>query len=383
MILGALPPVRRKVPIQLRAASPQDLAAFKLFPERTLVAYKSGTQALTAALERCRQRGRLGRRVVLIPAYGCPDLVSACLAIGLTPRLVDVDHDRWAYAEGPLREAVDTSVLAVIAVNFLGLGDDAEAIKTIADAAGAAVIQDSAQNLPRSSSRWVGEEVVLSFGRGKPLNLLGGGLLASLGGGGKEERRKPMRRAELSHALKALGFNMLTDYRLYRLTGVFAKRSVGRTTYRQPVSAVQDPEVMWRFLGSLDEYCSRRSYNSARYERHLSAWKHCGIEPLSGVGDRDPAAEHLRYPILARDIAHRDALVSAMDAAGLGATAMYRLPLNQIDGVPACVRAQGPFPIATALADRLLTLPTHDQVIDRAISEINNVIERVSRSSFP
>ena len=50
-------------------------------------------------------------------------------------------------------------------------------LRPLADAAGAVLIEDSAQAFPRDGGGdfWQGDLVVLSFGRGKPVSLLGGG----------------------------------------------------------------------------------------------------------------------------------------------------------------------------------------------------------------
>src|SRR6185437_3404662 len=83
---------------------------------------------------------------------------------------------------------------------------------------------------------------------------------------------------------------------------------------------------------------------------------------------------YLRMPLLAATPRIRERILDRLRAAGLGASAMYQVPLNRIADVPEGVRHQGPFPGAEALAARIFTLPTHDgvtpSVVDQTCREI-------------
>src|SRR5262245_23054839 len=93
-----LTPVRRPVPLALAAADPAPLA--RLSGPLSLGLYGSGTEALAAALCEARRLARTPpgvRPEAVLPAYGCPDLVSACVFAGVHPRLVDNAPGRWGY----------------------------------------------------------------------------------------------------------------------------------------------------------------------------------------------------------------------------------------------------------------------------------------------
>ena len=184
--MKALPPVRRPVPLVARRVRKPLAAAFGGWGVRIC---GSGTQALAMALTDARMHLSAEAPEVILPAYGCPDLVTASVYAGLRPRLVDTaPSGQWGYDLGALKKVLAgegrsgqrgaDNCAAIVAVNLLGTGDQAVELAQIATETGIALIQDSAQHLPRHlPAQWLGDYVVLSFGRGKPLNLLGGGAL--------------------------------------------------------------------------------------------------------------------------------------------------------------------------------------------------------------
>ncbi len=365
MIWQALPPVRRPVPLWFDRSIDADAQWAEYFPGRSVIGYGSGTQALQAAIEDCLYR-LPGRRKVAIPAYGCPDLVTACMGAGAEPVLVDVYPDRWGYDLEALEKTLDDGFAAIVAVNLLGLGDNADVLRRFADKHGARLIQDSAQSLPRTPPKWVGDYVVLSFGRGKPLNLLGGGLLASsLGTKEPLQNERPADTGNrLTWFLRASLFNVATDRRLlpwvYRLTGY----RTGGTRYRAPVPTVESPAVT-RVAGCcLPGYRATPSYSIARYAPLLGRWKSLGIRRLcvANAPGQEAPMELLRLPLIAASQDGRDRMLVDLNGYGLGVTSLYQVSLPDIRDVPSGISAQGPFPGARSLATRLLTLPTHAQV---------------------
>lgn len=83
---------------------------------------------------------------------------------------------------------------------------------------------------------------------------------------------------------------------------------------------------------------------------------------------------NLRLPLLCKSRAQRDHLLAQINTAGLGGSAMYRVPLNAIAGMVQCVVRQGPFPNAMDLADRLLTLPTYCVAKDSVVNSVSQII---------
>ncbi len=192
----SLPPVRGVVSLGRDSSVDARGGLAALFRGRQLHLHQSGTAALAVALLDAKLRQRAAAPEAIVPAYGCPQLVAACLHAGVRPRLVDTVAGGWGYDLPQLRAALSADCVAVLAVNLLGTGDQVEEILPLARASGALVIQDSAQHLPTAPTEWPGDYVVLSFGRGKPLNLLRGGALAVPDA--RPPRRRIRPRAEVS-----------------------------------------------------------------------------------------------------------------------------------------------------------------------------------------
>src|SRR5215469_10953366 len=172
-------------------------------------------------MSNCASRSSVVAPEVVIPAYGCPDLVAACLNASLHPRLVDVAPSQWSYDLEALRSSLSNNTVAIVAINLLGLGDGSDELVRLCNERHIPLIQDSAQHLPRESIDWPGDYVVLSFGRGKPLNLLHGGALISRSGDGSSLATQPahytLRERLLSSRSAAIAFNGLTRPLIYRI----------------------------------------------------------------------------------------------------------------------------------------------------------------------
>ena len=375
----ALPPVRRVVSVARSTDAAGDSALMALSADRGYALFESGTHALMAILQHCRSQAGPGRDRVLLPAYGCPDLVTATLGAGLKPVLVDTASDSWGFDVAALQACADDSTVAIVAVNLLGCGADLSGLAHIAKNCGASLIEDSAQHLPRQAGQWSSDYQVLSFGKGKPLNLLGGG--AALG----PLTLAPAQRASLRHRLSgsrmaATVFNVLSHPRVYPWLLHVPGLGVGATVYHAPESLRAARSSLLPQLGSaLAGYRAAASYGSSGYTPYFDAWLQWGIRPLSGPGACGAAqpVEPLRLAMLAANGAQRDGLVAALSGAGLGATALYQHPLPQLSGIPACVQSQGPFPNAKALADSLFTLPTHRAVNAAVVRDIDQCLRQL------
>ena len=137
----------------------------------------SGTAALARALAFSARRKASTGADALLPAYGCPDLIAAAMAVNVNVRLIDIEPDSPWLDLRKIPESLGTAA-AIVAVNFLGMRERLEELLEAARARGVPLIEDSAQMAPFSAgSQPTGDLVVYSFGRGKPLTLLSGGAL--------------------------------------------------------------------------------------------------------------------------------------------------------------------------------------------------------------
>jgi len=362
---SALPPVRRAVPLR-RGDSAARLSMERFFGDRKITLYSSGTAALAQAMANCASRNSVRTPEVIIPAYGCPDLVAACVHASVYPRLVDIAHSQWSYDLEALVHSLSTNTVAIVAVNLLGIGDDAARLIRLCKERHIALIQDSAQFLPRESIDWPGDYVVLSFGRGKPLNLLhGGALISSLADKyppSVPPARYTTRARLLSSRMAAIAFNTITRPAIYRVFSALPGTGVGKVIYKPLTNPAPLPERAWqRVAPAFELYRQKPSYSRDIWAAAVEEWSDFGIAALDYPGSPLPA-EPLRLALLAPDRGVRDMLVENLDRAGTGASRFYGTDLTKVAGIPEVIACQSSFPNASSLADRLFTLPTHDLV---------------------
>lgn len=379
MRLSALPPVRRAVPLA-RGNSDSRRSMEKFFGDRRITVYASGTAALARAIANCAAQSPASAPEVIIPAYGCPDLVAACLHASVRPRLVDVAPSHWSYDLDALQASLTRETVAIVAVNLLGIGDGSTELAALCRTRGIPLIQDSAQHLPRQMITWPGDYVVLSFGRGKPLNLLHGGALI-------ESRATPCSSAIdpvtarytlkdrlLASRLAAVSFNILTRPHAYRLFSALPGTNLGQVTYEPLSNPAPLPERAWDQLGiAFQLYRQSQSYRRDIWAASLDQWKDMGIQELDCLGSR-AQTEPLRLALLAPERTARNTLVSTLNAIGLGASLLYGSDLTRVAGIPDAVTRQGPFPNAANLADRLFTLPTHNLLNTVAVERARRAV---------
>lgn len=323
--------------------------------------YASGAAALAALLAAAVRRLGVPGAEVILPAYACPELVSATLYAGAHPILVDLARDRPWLDLDRLADAVTSKTAAIVAVDLFGIPERIGEIR--ARAPHALVIEDSAQFFPhgRGGVGWQADCVVLSFGRGKPVSLLKGGaalckdpaLFADLAPG------SPVR-ARISRA-RVSAYNILRQPRLYWLPDSLPGLQLGGTRFK-PLTAIDAaPSDLgdWLVPNILAYRARAPSVRRKLLEAIPSAPNFIDLARVCGVTAMDPL---LRYPVLFADGASRDAAFLRLDRLGLGVSRLYGASLPHISGLEGHFGAAATYPNADSFARRLLTLPTHSNV---------------------
>lgn len=379
-LLYALPPVGD--PIEWRAGEPDRPPEALFAPYRTRF-YGSGTSALAAAIAAAAALAGLAHPEVVLPAYGCPDLVAAARCAGVVPVLVDLAPDRpWIDLE-LLAGALSARTVAVVAVDLFGIPERIAAIRALIEGSGTFLIEDAAQASPLLDAEDPhGDFVILSFGRGKPVSLLSGGAvltrephlhaaLPAPQGGASEGRRTVLR-----FAVRAALYNLLTHPRLYGWVSRMPFLHIGETRY-QPLERVEPPDVaaLTRLAANLQAYARRGAASRQDLHAHLGSVAAQGFVDLPLACAVPPAARLLRYPLLLPDPGLRDTLYRALDGAGLGASCMYPAPLPDLPGLHGDLASGRAFPQAQSFAGRILTLPLHARTSARDLAVIDRILE--------
>lgn len=366
-MLSLVPPVGSRIRLEAADAAP--------FAHRSDVRlYASGTAALAAAL-----RAAAGREVacdeVVLPAYGCPALVAAALYAGMRPVLVDLAPGSPFPSVSSVRQRIGSRSVC-IHVNFLGLPPPGSLIEHARFSNPLNHVYDCCQGWPIDGvcPDWAGAAVV-SFGRGKPITLGSGGAVFLNGALNEiatlapEPLTKP--RTSLGFMLRSVLYNTVLAPRAFYWVDKVPGLHIGETRFQKLESlqamcaqarkhlaaniAAYERSERWS-IGQVRASIGDRSLGSFRY--------------LNGFWDCAPDTRLLRLPLLAESKAKRELAVLQLRRAGFAATAMYRAPLWTFAGLEFLKRFEDECPNATDFADRLLTVPLHSGVSDRALENV-------------
>ena len=352
----------------------------------------SGTEALSLAVAvAIRRHPQLSTPEVIIPAYGCPDLVSAIVAQGAKPVLVDLLPNAPHMNDAGVREAITPSTVAVVGVGFLGIPERLEELSGICREHNLLLIEDSAQCLPpASATKSYADLVVLSFGRGKPINLMGGGALlirsdlAELAKEAVGQYPVAVLKVGTKWLVKRLVFNLLMMRLPYYVLERLPFLGIGETRFHrlETISRLDLPE---RVLQAGLRDFQLRPLIHQRYDTELAGLEARGWKCLTSdksetpLNDLQQLVPLLRYPVLAPCTDLRDRALAVLNSAGIGASAFYERTLPQIDGVEAAVEGRD-YPVASDFASRLLTLPTHENVTSADVKLMGRILFGVAES---
>lgn len=353
-----LPPAGEALALERTPAATQWLQNY--FAPQAVHYYGAGAQALAAALIALRPR-RPQATHVLLPAYACPELVSAVLRAGLEPRLVDLAPERPWLDLAALRSALDDSVLAVIAVDLFGIEERYAALRE-AIGRDIALVQDSAQAFRRDVHP-AADCAILSFGRGKPVSVLEGGAVLARAADIVANLPRPVTTA-CGGDLKRRLYNFLRAPRLYWLPQALPL-GLGATRFK-PLTAIEGlcDATLALLPANIAHQLAPAAVRQAQMRALVAKTRALDLAQACGAD----TATLLRYPVLAPDAATATHWFEKLNAAGTGASRLYRAALADIEGLRE--RLGGDYPHARDFAARLITLPLHRDVEPRALRAI-------------
>ena len=344
----------------------------------------SGRAALAILLKAMRQGS--DRREVVVPAYTCFSVPSALARAGLTIRLCDVDPKTLDLDLNALVRLDLGRALCIVPSGLYGLPGDLVALEQIARTSGAFLVDDAAQCLGATKEGRAcgsfGDAGFYSLGRGKGITTMGGGILVTprqdlarrIAGIVRDLRRPSAWAVGAAIASSAAYSTMLRPSRYWLMDRVpFLELGASHfePDFRIARLSAYQTRLAARLFPRLD------SYNEIR--RHHADQLRSGIEGVEGIEIPRPgegtSPVYLRFPILARDAAHRSHLLRRLRDAGIGASASYPTAIGDIPGIESYLtRHQEAYPGARAIAARILTLPTHPGVTPRDIETMVTII---------
>lgn len=336
--------------------------------------FGSGRAALAAALGPLRSDDR---DEVLVPAYTCWTVAASVVRARMRVRLADVDPLTLDYDPSSLEAGRTGRLAAALAAHlFARTSDVAALVRFFADREpGVRVIEDAAQAWPDREPRGA-VAAILSFGRGKPLPLGGGGALLRFEDDPEPDRAT--RTGGLGRALSLMATATLGRPSLFGLLEPLPFLGIGTTVY-DPGFGIDVPFHAWQERLGVRLLVEHEAFRASR-ERHALALAE-RVEATRGwslpAGPR--LLGPLRLPALAPSRMARDGTIERLREMGVVASPMYPGTLADIPALRAhLANADEPLPGARALADRLLTLPCYPGLAPRDLARLLESFQRAA-----
>jgi dTDP-4-amino-4,6-dideoxygalactose transaminase len=334
-----------------------------VYPRRTARLVASGTAALATALETARRVQGFAETdwSVALPAWGCPDLGAAAVALGAGIHLYDLDPRTLEPDLDSVRSCLQHGARSVVFVHFFGRIVDPVPVAALTEEFGVPLIEDAAQangaTLDGVPAGALAEWGVLSFGRGKGCNAGGGGALISTHAIEGVRESSAASAGDWAMLCKAAATSMLGQPRVYWLAASFPGLGLGETRYH---SLAESRQVSHATLALLPHLLATVGPLAHGRREQLKRWRvlleDAGVALPAPVSPRVLEGA-LRLPVM----------LSPADAAPLGRYGVarsYPRCLGDYAPIRAHLRNAPSCPGAEELAARLHTLPTHQYVTE-------------------
>lgn len=313
------------------------------------VGVANGTDALILAL---RAFGFEPGHEVITVSHTAVATVSAVIAAGATPVLVDVDPVYYTLDPLALDAARSERTKAIVAVHLYGQAADMDAISRFAKRYGLAVIEDCAQ----ATGGFYGDKRLGSMGDAGTFSFFPTKNLGAIGDGGMVVTSNE-KIADAVGQLRQYGWDK------QRLT-----RNIGVNSRLDEIQAA----ILSVKLPALDTDNARRAALAARYDRAFA-----GL-PL-GLPAMRPNTRHA-FHLYVVTCEARAALQKHLLAAGIAAGLHYPVPVHLQDGYSTRVRVAGPMAVTERLANQVISLPIYPELSDaeqdQVIGAVRTFFER-------
>ena len=392
-LLYSLPPAGQKIPLLkiwgdfngINKNSIEELLEpfHNYLGTKYLIFLNSGRASLWLLLK-ALSRIYPGKKEVIIPAYTCPAIVSAVLKAGLVPILCDNNLEDFGFSIPDLEAKINDYTLAIIVVHLFGYPANLHEVKKKVEKLGIFVIEDSAQSFGNTFLNQEdkklgveGDAGFYSFGRGKPITLLHGGLLVIKSEKIYEVALKIYKSLNIENGLNYLNYKLrLSLYSifsspyLYWIPQRIPFLHLGETIFEPDfeISKGMDLSValISKLLKQLELGKEIRRENSRWYSENLEK------NQFSRVKD----FPYLRFPYFVENRRTRDHLLEKLTSEGTGAALFYPCPLNELLGLKEIFNDSQTYPNAKEIADTLITLPVHSGVTPKIRQKIKEIILR-------
>jgi perosamine synthetase len=308
------------------------------------------------------------RTEVVIPAYTCFSVPAAVLKAGLRPVLCDINPSTFDFDHAQLQDILTQDTLCVVSHHLFGIPSDVERTRAACASRHVFVIEDAAQAMDVGGSQpapgTIGDVGIFSFGRGKNITCGAGGMVATRSDEiaaaiEAQYRRLPFPTSwETLKDFAALLFMILfIRPRLYWIPAALPFLRLGTTEFPRTIRVRR----MSGFKAGL----------LRNWRRHLVRSNEARSAAAADLGDRmrirwsaGSARPLLRLPILTSSPHEKQRIYLAAKARGLGVSVAYPTSIDEIPEMRQALDGRT-FPSATSVASRLVTMPTHQWLLEQ------------------
>ena len=349
----------------------------RYFGVRHAFLVSSGRAALSVLLTALQAQCQCPEKdTVLIPGYTSFSVPSAVVNAGFKVSLYDLDGVTLSPNQQSLLHSINERTLCIVACHLYGYPCDMDSIKEIAASLEIPVIDDAAQAMGATYKGayvgTLGTAGLFSLSRGKNITAVDGGVIVTDDDRlaailGKINLPKPTGQDCILTIIKAFMLSILLYPWIYWLPQRLAFLKLGASAFAPEFSKKQllpfQAGIGQEMLGRLATINIKRGAIARALQDRLNKAV-TFIRPVTGA---EPV--YLRLPILCSTHttqAHHE----------LGVVRSYPLPLDAVAELQLYLASQGKNPVAKILAEQILTLPTHEFVID---SDIDAIVKSLSK----
>jgi perosamine synthetase len=317
------------------------------------LAVSNGTVAIQLALS-CLGIGPGDE--VFVPNLTFAASINAVLAVGATPRLVDIDEKTWTIDPEALRMSITSQSRAILPVHLYGQPVDCDVINDIANEHNLVVVGDAAEALGATyKGRPIGSQFdisTFSFFANKQITTGEGGMITvsnqeqlELARILRDHGMSPKRKYWHEHA----GYN-------FRMTNIQAAIGVAQ-------------------MGRFEEIQARRTTIFGIYDSALGDSKILNLLPRNEWSTNSKWLYTLR--LLSDSPNARDRLISEMSNKGFEIRTGF-FPLHEMP--PYRRYSFGAYAISTMIANQLICLPTYPDLEDEVAWQLATLLRSLAES---
>ena len=308
------------------------------------VGVSSGTEALVLAL-RALEVGP-GDEVV-VPANSFIATAEAVSLVGATPRFADVDPDTHLMTAATLEPALTPAVRCVIPVHLYGRTVEMEPITELARERGLRVVEDAAQ---AHGARYRGKRVG-TIGDAGTFSFYPAKNLGAWGDGGAVISCDPVL-AKRVRLLRSHGESPRYHHRVVGTTG--------------RLDAIQ-AAILRVKLRHLEQWNDIRKQLADTLRKVLHG------STVSSPVAPGQGCDHVYHQFVVRT-PQRDALRDHLAREGIATGIHYPIPIHRSDAYRALAGEHDVAPVATRLADEVLSLPMFPGMTDEQIQRVGAAV---------